>query len=251
MKSIFLCFFMSGYVFSKCPSGSSELKYELSFEPKKQVICEMIVAGKPVKHGPHEKYNSNGKLASTAYYFKGKKVPKSSYDQLLVGKEVALPEIHQLFTALLPDKTSKALSEFDTNECDNGRIKDWITLLFTGTHQFTEVYKFAKKCDVDGKYSPQIDKYFPVDFKLKDFNGFNRVKMQVKLKLQGLSKLEINVKQGSLFGARSLKFSGVYSSLIVINQGRGVNLTSHGGSVLITELDGKAVNIKQDIVVPK
>jgi hypothetical protein len=183
---ILLLFLFSFNLFAKCPEGAREHVMEMSFEPKRHVMCMKFVNGEVVKEGPYKKYRSDGKLVSTDYYknnvkisdFPGVSAKTNSFVKSVSGNEKLtftkdgkrvfkskeyhfvsiaeskllkekFPKYYELLVNLENQFQHQKNKTFKIRGCRNYTMK-WAMFLLTKKPQTLE-YKFKKNCDIEGK----------------------------------------------------------------------------------------------------
>ena len=228
-----------------CPPGALKLEFNMDFEPKKHVLCEKKVDGVSVKHGPYRKYNSLGKLVEEKFYKDGFEVkgPISTVDNK--SEDASIPNLGALLRALVPGQKPGHIS-FSTHNCDSD-LKGWF-MLFVMKKSFIQSYKFDQNCDVEGSFSPAAKKAFPVEFKLKNFDGYDFVKMDVLLDVTGRNQLQITATNGVLTGKNRIEFNGIYRGTLRVSSKR-IELVNHKGKMRVVKLNENTVSIDQNIEV--
>lgn len=237
-------FLISNAIAADCPDGAYKLELNFDYEPQKHILCEKSFDGIALKHGPYRKFDSSGKLVEEKFYKKGKVVLEEP--KVLENKEDnSLPQIGILLRALVKGGQPKHAS-FNTKKCQTN-ILNWM-MFFMLQKPILQVYNFAQHCDIEGSFSPKIDVPFPVSLKLKNFDGYDSVQMQIKMTLDPKKQLKIEALDGTLTGYKTVKFKGSYF-LDVRLSSKKLKVKNKGGHILIYEVDGKVVEVNQEIFV--
>ena len=237
-------FLISNVMAADCPDGAYKLELHFDYEPQKHILCEKSFDGVPLKHGPYRKFDSSGKLVEEKFYKKGKVVLEEP--KVLENKEDnSLPQIGILLRALVRGGQPKHAS-FNTRKCQMN-ILNWM-MFFMLQKPILQVYHFAQSCDIEGSFSPKLDDPFPVNLKLKNFDGYDYVQMQIKMTLDPKKQLKIEALDGTLKGYKTVKFKGTYLLEVRLTSEK-LRVKNKGGHVFIYQVDGKAVEVKQEIFV--
>jgi hypothetical protein len=161
-------------------------------------------------------------------------------------KEAAVPEVSELLKLLVPSKKRSRVKGFDNSGCKTEEMK-WF--LFLAMKQpFTQTYKFAPKCQVDGVFNPKSDVFFDVNLKLRKFYNYKNVKMKLKVVLDTSMLLTLTANDAVLKGKKNIHFSATYKGKVKM-EGSGVAFENLGGKVHIHQIDKKKVSISQPIVI--
>jgi hypothetical protein len=243
---------MSASVYSAdvvCPNGAYKVSFDMDFEPRKHVFCQSKINGITVKHGPYFKFNSDDSIAEKKYYNNGNETDAVSTSKILnqlTSESANLPNLGSLLRALIPDFSSKQISEFSTKKCDVNRMK-W-GMLFMRKKSFKQNYHFKKDCDIEGEIEFQIDEKFPVNVKLNDFKSYTRVSMTLIMSMDKKRRLSIIATSGTLHGPKIIKFSGSYSTRVRVSSS-GLEFINSGGVIDVSQIDDQKVNISQKIII--
>lgn len=110
-----------------------------------------------------------------------------------------------ILKALAPElQGSHELKSFQTKSCSVQK-KKWVLMLIT-QNTFKETIKFTKGCDISGSFSPQMNEFFPVDFKLRRLKEVKRLigQMRISIIFGEVTKLKLELIKASYFNAKNV-----------------------------------------------
>jgi hypothetical protein len=100
-------------------------------------------------------------------------------------KQLEIQKVQRAYNSfisiLIPSHKFKSKTKFQTKGCkfDGKKLASLIVFNKKIAHKF----KFAKNCDLEGNYSPVMGKPFAVDFKVRNLEDFNRIKMTMLIEV--------------------------------------------------------------------
>ncbi len=154
------------------------------------------------------------------------------------AREDAISTIKALFPALRAQK-----SPIRTKGCSFQKEK-WISIVLT-KQEFEEKIRFGPDCDLEGDFTVKVDKFFPINFKLKKFKNYKNILGNIKMSVifEEMPLLKVEFKDAILKGKQNLFFNmdyGVYIQPLEKNP-----LKKHkGGQLFIKKYQEKVVNKK-------
>lgn len=261
LKFLFIFTLIFNSYAQSCPEDSFEVDFGLNSDFKIVVGCFKNVNGKSVKHGPEKTFDQNKKLLKVAHYLDGKLVAntkehkqKSSLDKEIDAVKTLISRLLVASTYAKKEARKDESITFSTKSC-KGRSQDWFNL-FLSKKKFYARYKFDKGCDLDGAWAPQLDKFFQVNFKVKNLIDFKKVSFSLKLSrsqsLQDMKsgvKVSLKVKDGVISNkSKRLYFNANYQGTVdpmnSLIQKR-LHMYSQQGEVNFTKLNDKEIDIKE------
>lgn len=244
-----------------CPERSFKVDFGLNSNLENVVGCFKSVNGKSVKHGPEKTFDQNKKLIKLVHYIDGKLVTKSKNKKKSNSINREVDAVKTLISRLLvastyakKDARKDESITFSTKGC-KGRSQDWFNL-FISKKKFYARYKFSRGCDLNGSWTPQLDEFFNVKFKVKNLIDFTNVQFDLLLSrsqtLQDIKsgvQLSLKVKNGVIFNkSKRLHFNADYQGVVdPMNSlfSKRLQLLSQQGEVHFTKLNEKELDIKE------
>lgn len=147
-------------------------------------------------------------------------------------------------------KVSKGAKSFTVAGCEKHKI-DWMEVLMMRT-KVSISYSFKPQCDIQGTIHPAVLSPFPADLKLRNLEEFTQLKTQNKVSSTIESKpvLHLDVTSGELFGPKGVvRFIANYSVRINPMSDSKKLEENLGGELMISEIYGQKVSIKEKIKV--
>jgi len=169
----------------------------------------------------------------------------NSKSKISKAKISTVKEIVQSLMPMVGSKLkSNSKSKFSVEKCAIDK-KKWVMLL-VAKQSFTEKISFKKLCDIQGQYTTKMGSAFPVDFKFKNVDLFNKskFKMLIQFKYDPVPLISIDLLDGQLDGkSDKVLFSATYSAEIDPFSKKFIK-KDLGGSVYIKSINGKKINKK-------
>ena len=166
-----------------------------------------------------------------------------------VATKTATLAVREIFAVFVPGKAS-ANRTFVVKKCDDKPIR-WLGLAFM-KQGFDASYRFANKCDVQGKFSPKMDVPFPVDFELRHLEKFNRVKFNLTITAAPSGdgvKYRLSAVEGVLSSSEeTVKFHGHYFLLVNPYKKQAVE-SNEGGEITVESVNDKPINQTSQIFI--
>lgn len=155
-------------------------------------------------------------------------------------------ELTSILKLIIPQNTKAktSLKRFDNSGCKTDEMK--LFLFLTMKQAYTQTYKFSKKCQIQGNFTPKYQKFFNVNLALRNFYDYKVLKMKSRIVLDTNMILRIDVKDAVLQGSKKVEFSGFYKGKIAFGE-KGVEFNKLGGELNINKIDSKKVSIKKKI----
>ena len=160
-------------------------------------------------------------------------------------KDDAITAIQALFPALAQETNSptkkKSKLNFDTSAC-NFQEEKWQSIVLT-KQSFKEKIVFSKDCDLNGEFTVEMDKWFPIKLKLRNFKSYREVSANLKFQIvfEDMPLLKLELKGAKLTGKTPIQFKMKYG--VYINPMDPEPFKKHkGGKLTITRIDKKAIN---------
>lgn len=148
------------------------------------------------------------------------------------------------------NKSTKKALAFRVDECEKYKI-DWGKMLFS-QEKVTLTYHFKTGCDIDGEITPKIITPFPVSLKLQHLGPYTLVEStgEINANLQVQPIINLEMKKGLITGSKgTIHFVADYH-LQLNPLAEGKEKTKNlGGTLLISEIHGKKVHIKEKFFI--
>jgi hypothetical protein len=165
----------------------------------------------------------------------------SSFAFTTAKKDLKIKQAEKAYNSfisiLIPTHKIKHKTKFKTKGCNFDGKKLATLILFN--KKMTHKFKFGKDCDLEGNYSPQMTKPFPVEFKVRNLDGFNRIKMTMQIKVLKAKEfiVEIAAIKSILLNEKSeAKFKFEYQVMLdVFSQ----KVNPRGGKIQLLSINGK------------
>lgn len=158
----------------------------------------------------------------------------------LAAKNADQLEVEKLIKTIFK-KEDLEKSSFEASGC-NYQEEKWLALLIGGP-SFKEEIKFAKKCDLQGSFSPVMAKNFPVKLHIRKFPDYTQIAglALIRLSLELEPKLLIKLTQAKLTGPKkSVEFDLSYEATInPLNS--DIIEKDLGGKLFIRKINGKKI----------
>jgi len=167
--------------------------------------------------------------------------------------EEAKKSIRALITPILQKSVKDPktlLKDFSVEACEKHKI-NWVDVIFM-RKSAALVYKFKDGCDVEGTVNPTIIKPFTTDLRLKNLQNFTHLLSENKItaSLEAQPVLFLAIRSAKLTGEKGVvKFDADYSVRIDPLKKDDPIQDNLGGEIRLTEIYGKAVSIKEKILV--
>jgi hypothetical protein len=167
--------------------------------------------------------------------------------------EEAKKSLRALLTPLLQKSVSDPktlLKDFSVEKCEKYKI-NWMDVIFM-RKSTPLVYTFKPGCDIEGTVYPTVIKPFTTDLKLKNLQNFTHLLSEntITASLEAEPIMNLAVRSAKLTGEKGVvKFEADYAVKIdPMKKGDPVS-ENLGGEIRITEIYGKAVSIKEKIMI--
>lgn len=133
-------------------------------------------------------------------------------------------------------------SSFEASQCKYQKEK-WLALLIGGP-SFKEEIKFSDKCDLEGSFSPSMDKNFPIKLRIRNFPNYTQLESLalIRLTLELEPKLSLKLTKAKLIGTqKSVEFDISYQATVnPLNS--DIIEKDLGGNLFIRKINGKEIN---------
>ena len=210
--------------------------------------CFLKKDKKLIRNGVYSLYNKKGERLRVIKY-KDNKLVKDNKKSFEPTK--APEAFKQLVASILPSLKKPKTSKFQTYKCENDHVK-WIKL-FIFNSPFSMKYDYQKGCDLNGGFTPQVNKEFPVKLKLRNLNGFEKVDMNILMtpKLTNSLGVELSFKANKsklYYQKNTIRFNGDYRIEL---DSSGVVTKNHGGYFQAYRFNQNKINFKEKIFIKK
>jgi hypothetical protein len=152
-------------------------------------------------------------------------------------ENTALEAIKALFPTLSKSQQLK------TQGCSFQKEK-WGAIILT-KQSFEESITFNKNCDLQGKFEVQMDKFFPINLKVKKHKQIKKIIGNLKMGIvfEELPLLKLDMKDSIIIGEKNISFDMNYG--VYIDPLNKDPLRKHkGGSVFIKKHGTQLINKK-------
>jgi hypothetical protein len=153
------------------------------------------------------------------------------------AKNTALQAIKALFPTLAKSQQIK------TSGCKFQKEK-WGAIILT-KQSFEEKIVFNKTCDLNGSFTVQMDKFFPINMKVRNHKQMKKIISNIKMGIvfEDMPLLTLNMKDSILIGKQNITFDMNYG--VYIDPLNKDPLKKHkGGSLFIKKHGTKLINKK-------
>jgi hypothetical protein len=143
----------------------------------------------------------------------------------------------------------KGTEKFRVDECEKKKI-NWMNVILMKESASLD-FKFKEGCDIQGTIKPMVLRPFPANLDLRNIQSYSRIETQntITANLEMKPILNLEMRQGVLSGQKSkVKFEADYGVRINALDKKAIS-ENLGGELRISEINGKAVNIKEKILV--
>lgn len=142
--------------------------------------------------------------------------------------------------AIFPNLSNSKNTNIKTKGCKFQKEK-WTAMILT-KQGFNESLKFNKDCDLEGDFSVVMDKYFPINLKVKGQKNIQRIISNIKLEIvfEDMPLLNLGMKDSIIRGEKNITFNmnyGVYidpldKSPLRKHKGGKLHIKKHGGKLI-------------------
>lgn len=138
--------------------------------------------------------------------------------------------------------------KFRIDGCEKEKI-NWMDVLMMRKEAGLN-YTFKEGCDVQGTIRPKVFQVFPVKLNLRNIQSYTQIEGQNRITAELESKpiLNLEIKEGHLTGKHNVRFEANYKVQINPMEKNPVE-KNLGGTLRITEINGKKTNITEKIMV--
>jgi hypothetical protein len=159
--------------------------------------------------------------------------PAYSQDATQLSKDI--------MAIILPTNNKESIIK--TSGCQYQKAK-WGKLLLT-KQSFEETFSFSKTCDLQGTFTPAIDKFFPLNLKIKGHKNITEALLQVKFSIAFEDMPVLNV----VLNESNLKKKNNQNNLFKLEYGHYLDLLSKnplarpkGGNFTVLKMGKKIIN---------
>lgn len=265
MKYIFF-FFVSLSAIAQniptCPSESILIEFVSPITKGKKSFCGYLKNGETVKHGEEFIFNASGELQKKLVYnhgkegeepqaaapaFGGKNIPGT--EEASIGakpkneEEKLLATLQELLGILTLKKVDMGNGRFKVSKCDPNS-STWVRGAIMKT-PINKTYKFQDLCDVQGSFSANFQKEFPVSFELRNLQDYNKTDMTVTMEVSRVTSgilYKYKVLEGSISSPTSnANFKAEYEVELDPLKGK-IFKNTQKGQLTVMKINGKEVS---------
>lgn len=161
---------------------------------------------------------------------------------VFANQKQKINETLSIIENLLHKKKPSKDIKFNISKCDIQKQK-WLMLLLT-KQSFKETVKFKKDCDTEGSFTPEMEKPFLVNLKLRNTKSYTNTtfKLLINLSYDPTPNITLSMKEGELKNKTDkIEFTANYS-IDIDPLSKDIIKKDKGGTLKIININGKPVN---------